>query len=162
MKTTLYKIEAEYLELINQVEELEGELTPELEQALAINESQKISKSIAYIELIGVKKSLIERIKAEKKRLDAMQKFNERIIDRLENSLSNAVDIFGDIELGMHIIKHRTSTQVNIENQDLIPDKYLTKKLTVTPDRMEIKKALQAGEDVAGANLITNKNLSIK
>jgi len=37
MKNTLYDIKQEYLELINQVEELEGEITPEIEEQLTIN-----------------------------------------------------------------------------------------------------------------------------
>jgi len=162
MKNTLYKIEAEYLDIISQVEVNEGELTPELEQALTINEGQLAKKSIAYIEVIDLKKSLIERIKAEKKRLDGLQKFQQNIVDRLENSLSNAVEIFGDIELGMHTVKHRISTQVEILDQDLLPIQYVTKKLTLTPDKNAIKKAIQSGEEVRGATLITNKNLFIK
>ena len=101
-------------------------------------------------------------LKTEKKRLDGLQKFQQNIVNRLENSLSVAVDIFGDIEVGLHTIKHRTSTQVQIEDQDLLPVGYLVKKLTVTPDKMAIKKALQQGEEIKGCSLITNKNLSIK
>ena len=44
MKKSLYHIETEYLTIINQVEELEGELTPELEEQLTINEKELQSK----------------------------------------------------------------------------------------------------------------------
>ena len=37
MKKSLYHIEAEYLTILNQVDELDGELTPELEEQLIIN-----------------------------------------------------------------------------------------------------------------------------
>ena len=162
MKNTLFKIEAKYLDIIGQVEENEGELTPELNEALAINECELAQKSIGFIEIISLKKSMIERIKVEKKRLDGLQKHQQNIVNRLEQSLSNAVDIFGDIELGLHTIKHRTSTQVLIENEDLLPVKFMTKTLTVKADKNAIKKALQQGETIEGASLITNKNLSIK
>ena len=47
MEKSLYNINNEYLELINKVENLEGELTPELENALTINKSELEIKSIA-------------------------------------------------------------------------------------------------------------------
>ena len=87
MKNTLYKIEQQYLDIISQVEANEGELTPELEEQLTITEGQLAQKSIAYIEIISLKKSLVERIKQEKKRLDALQKRQQNIVDRLQNSL---------------------------------------------------------------------------
>ena len=72
MKKSLYHIETEYLTIINQVEELEGELTPELEQQLTINEKELQGKSIAYLEFIGSKEVLNTRIDDEIKRLQAI------------------------------------------------------------------------------------------
>ena len=54
-KQTLYKIEKDYIELIKQVEEAEGEITEEINEQLEINESQLQSKSIAYLSVIKVK-----------------------------------------------------------------------------------------------------------
>ena len=46
---SLYKIETEYLELINQIELAEGEITEEISEQLEINESQLQGKSVAYL-----------------------------------------------------------------------------------------------------------------
>lgn len=76
MKKSLYHIETDYLTIINQVEELDGELTPELEQQLTINQAELQSKSIAYLEFIGSKEVLNTRIDDEIKRLQAIKMFN--------------------------------------------------------------------------------------
>ena len=81
MKKSLYHIETEYLTIINQVEELEGELTPELEQQLTINEKELQGKSIAYLEFIGSKEVLNTRIDDEIKRLQAIKKSNNNPSD---------------------------------------------------------------------------------
>jgi hypothetical protein len=52
MKTTLYNIEQEYLNLISEIEALDGELTPEIEDQLNINKEQLESKSVAYLQVI--------------------------------------------------------------------------------------------------------------
>ena len=48
MEKTLYEINEEYLGILAQIEDNEGELTPELEQALAINEENHAAKLEAY------------------------------------------------------------------------------------------------------------------
>jgi hypothetical protein len=40
-----------------------------------------------------------------------------------------------------------------------IPDEYLKKTITYTPDKMAIKEALEVGEDVPGAHLEQGENL---
>jgi hypothetical protein len=55
MKTTLYNIEQEYLNLISEIESLDGELTPEIEEQLTINKEQLESKSVAYLQVIATK-----------------------------------------------------------------------------------------------------------
>ena len=58
MKTTLYNIEQEYLTLISEIEALDGELTPEIEEQLTINKEQLESKSVAYLQVIATKDDL--------------------------------------------------------------------------------------------------------
>ncbi len=74
MKKSLYHIETEYQQLLQIVEDADGELTEEMENALMINETQLQSKSIAYLEYIGSRESINTRIDEEIKRLQAMKK----------------------------------------------------------------------------------------
>ena len=79
----------------------EGELSEELEQALAINEAQLQSKSIAYLEFIQSKESFNTRIDDEIKRLQAMKKRNANLVSKLKNRLLDAVKLFGAFEVGL-------------------------------------------------------------
>jgi len=72
--STLYKIEQDYLDIISQVEESEGELTPEMEESLKINQSELQQKSIAYLEVIKTKDAFNGMIDDEIKRLTALKK----------------------------------------------------------------------------------------
>ena len=69
MKETLYSINEEYLNILAQIEENEGELTPELEKALAINEEQHEAKLEAYGHIIANYRAEAEACKAEAERL---------------------------------------------------------------------------------------------
>ena len=66
--TTLYGITAELNGILAQLEELGGEITPELEQALAINEEQFVAKAEDYGHAILNLKGMAAAAKAEKER----------------------------------------------------------------------------------------------
>ena len=160
---TLYQINNEYLELITQVENSEGELTPELEQALTINKSELEVKSIAYTEIIKQRESLNTRIDDEIKRLQALKKQNDNLVQRLKNNLLNAVNLFGNFEAGFLKFSTRKSVSVELDiDVNDLQKEYKTIKVTEAPDKMKIKKALEQGEEVKGCYLVTKQNLQIK
>ena len=160
---TLYNINNDYLELISQVEEVEGVLTPELEQALTINKSELEVKSIAYVEVIKQRESLNERIDNEIKRLQALKKSNDTLVSKLKNNLLNAVNLFGNYEAGFIKLSTRKSKQVVIDyDVNDLPKQYKVVKVTETADKVAIKKAIESGETVYGCRLVENINLSIK
>lgn len=160
---SLYKIENEYLELINQVEELEGVLTPEIEEALAINKSELQVKSIAYTEVIRQRESLNTRIDEEIKRLQALKKSNDTLVSKLKNNILNAVKLHGNYEAGFLKFSTRKSTSVEVDcDPNDLPKEYKTIKVTEAPNKAEIKKALEQGIDIKGCSLKINENLQIK
>lgn len=160
---TLYNINNDYLELISQVEEAEGVLTPELEQALTINKSELEVKSIAYVEVIKQRESLNERIDSEIKRLQALKKSNDTLVSKLKNNLLNAVNLFGNYDAGFIKLSTRKSKQVVIDyDVNDLPKQYKVVKVTETADKVAIKKAIESGETVYGCRLVENVNLSIK
>jgi len=122
MEKSLYIIKEEYLDLISQAEQAEGELTQEFESALTINKSELEVKSIAYVEVIKAKESFNARIDEEVKRLQAMKKSNDKLVERLKNNLLNAVNLFGNFEAGFLKFSTRksTSVEVTIEANDLL------------------------------------------
>ena len=76
MKQSLYNIIEEQKYTLQEIELMEGELTPELEEQLTINAQQLESKSIAYLEVVKSKESFNTLITDEIKRLQAMKKVN--------------------------------------------------------------------------------------
>ena len=160
---TLYNINNDYLKLISQVEEAEGVLTPELEQALTINKSELEVKSIAYVEIIKQRESLNERIDNEIKRLQALKKSNDTLVSKLKNNLLNAVSLFGNYEAGFIKLSTRKSKQVVVDyDVNDLPKQYKVVKVTETADKVAIKKAIESGETVYGCRIVENVNLSIK
>ena len=160
---TLYNINNDYLELISQVEQSEGVLTPELEQALTINKSELEVKSIAYVEIIKQRESLNERIDNEIKRLQALKKSNDTLVSKLKSNLLQAVNLFGSYNAGFIKLSTRKSKQVVIDyDVNDLPKQYKVVKVTETADKVAIKKAIESGETVYGCRLVENVNLSIK
>lgn len=161
MKTTLYNIEKQYLEIINEVEELDGELTKELEYKLKINEGQLKQKTIAYLSVIKQKESFNDVIDKEIKRLNSLRKTNTKTIDRLKESILNAVKIYGDIDTGLNKFTTRKSESVIVEDASSLPKPFLVIKYTSNADKKAIKEALKKGDKVRGCYIQENINLKI-
>lgn len=161
---TLYGITAELIGILAQLEELGGEITPELEQALAINEEQFVAKAEDYGHAILNLKGMAAAAKAEKERLAGLQKFYENTQKRLTDALSNAMQVFGHdkVENATMRLSLRHTTATEVDDIDQVPAEYKTTKVEVVADKTAIKKAIQSGEAVPGAHLVENVSLQIK
>lgn len=162
MNNTLYDIKQEYLELIQEVEEMEGELTPETEYRLNINQNELQNKAIAYHSYILSKDSFNMQIDTEIKRLQALKKQNNNLIDNLKSRLVGAIEMFGEFTIGTNTFGLRKSERVEIEDVNLLPKEYKTIKVTEQADKVEIKKALKLGKQIENAYIVEQFNLKIK
>ena len=164
MKKSIYEIEVKHLQLAEILEENGGELTLELEEELAINEADLQTKGVAYSFVIKDIKATVNQIDEEIKRLAEMKKSKNKAIERLENSLSTAMQIFGVEKIETPIVKisFRNSESVEITNESQLDEKFTITKTTVSPDKVAIKTAIKNGEFVEGAVIVYNKNLQIK
>lgn len=161
---TLYGITAELNAILSQLEELGGEITPELEQALAINEEQFVAKAEDYGHAILNLKAMATAAKAEKDRLAGLQKFYENAQKRLTDALTAAMQVFGQdkVENATMRLSLRHTTATEVDDLDAIPSEFKTTKVEVVADKTAIKKAIQSGEAVPGAHLVENVSLQIK
>ena len=163
MEKSLYQITADQLELFNQIDELEGELTPELEEALKLNADNFEAKARGYIWHIKELESDIVTIDEEKARLDRIKKRNEKMIDRLKENMKNALLVFGDKQkIDTFTLSLRASKSVEITDETAIPQEFKNVKMVETINKTEIKKAIERGVNVAGATIKENQNLQIK
>jgi len=161
MKQTLYEISTDYLNLMLSLEETEGEITPEMDKALEISKDSLNTKAKNYNEIIAVKDALNLRIDEEVKRLQAIKKRNNRVIDTLKERLVWAIQIFGEFEVGLLKFGTRKSTQLIVNDASLIPDKYKVRTITESVEKNAIKNAINDGEIIEGVELIVKQNLKI-
>ena len=161
---TLYGITAELNAILAAIEDNGGEITPEIENALTINEEQFAAKAVDYGHAILNLKAMAAAAKAEKERLAGLQKFYENTQKRLEGALSNAMQVFGQdkVENATMRLSLRHTTATEVDDIALLPKQYKTVKVEEVADKTAIKKAIQAGETVPGAHLVENVSLQIK
>jgi hypothetical protein len=159
---TLLNIRKEYTDLLSRIEEEEGELTPEVEQALTISGQELAEKSLAYIEFIGNLQAQNDRIDDEVKRLQHLKRQNTQLLNFLQKGLVHAVQEFGTIRAGTHTIGLRQTEECVIEDAERVPDKFKTVKMDIQVDKLAVKRALRDGENVPGVHLQQNQHPVIR
>lgn len=97
MSKNIFEIAAEYNKIIGILYENGGEITPELEEALNLSELELDKKLQSYNYLIKNTEAQINVIKEEKKRLDAMIKSHENLIEKTKGRVIETVDIYGEL-----------------------------------------------------------------
>ena len=98
MTKPVFTIIQEYDELMNQIEELDGEITPEIASKLIINENELAQKIRAYYFVIKTKEAEINLAKEEQERLNNVKKTKENLIKRLKKVVDLAVETFGTVK----------------------------------------------------------------
>lgn len=95
--SSLFGITEKYNYLLSQIEENEGELTPELEEELNITADELEDKLRAYRQVIIAQKANIDYNKDEVKRLRERNSGFEKTRDRLLKSVVKALHTFGNV-----------------------------------------------------------------
>jgi hypothetical protein len=159
---SLFNITAEALQLASALEE--GEITAELETSLVINQEELQQKAINYAYVIKTVEYDISAIDEELKRLQAVKKAKNNVIERMKESVVNAMGIYHMEKISSPTmnLSLRKSESIEIINESQIPDGFKTQKITITPDKTRIKEAIKDGDEVQGAVLSVNYNLQIK
>lgn len=158
----LYEItqEAQYLAALLETEEL----TPELEQALIINQDQLQAKAVNYAKVIANYQAESDAIDQEIKRLKAMKESRDKKVEWLKESVKKAMLVSGieKVESPLFKISVRRSEAVEVDVVEALPNAFQNVKNVVTADKVAIKEAIKRGENVLGARLVENFNLQIK
>lgn len=164
MKLTIYQIEQSYNQLAEELIENGGELTPSLEEALAITEEQLQNKSVAYSFVIKQMDADVDIIDAEIKRLQALKKQREKASEYLKERIKHAMDTFQIDEIKTPLVKinFRKSESVEVDDVNQLPSLYKVVKVTEQADKAAIKAAIKDGVEVTGCRIETHRNLQIK
>lgn len=162
--TNIFQIQQEYLYLLTEIEENEGILSPEIEESLLSNEAQFNTKAENYVKIVRHWEGEVDTIKKEIERLTTLKKRKETSIESLENNLAAALQSRGvdKLSVGTNTLSFRKSEAVIIDNPDLIPDNFISKKTVETIEKALIKAWIKKGNTVEGAYIEERQNLQIK
>ena len=122
--SNIFEIEKDLLELFDELEENCGELTPELEEKLAITQDQFKNKVEDYSYVIKSLDYDMKAIKEEQARLKTLYDKKERTVNKLKQIIIEAVNTFGDtkksgvkyFDYGTGEVSIRKSEAVEINN----------------------------------------------
>lgn len=164
MSKSLYQIKSDYLEIFRQIEESEGEIPPEINEALVIGEQELKDKAINYAFFIKNLDNDNKIIDSEISRLKELKARNELKIEALDKAIVGGMRMFGvdKIESATLKLSLRKTKSINITNEDKLSDNFFTRKTTKTVSKSAIKEAIESGVIVDGAEIATNFNLQIK
>ena len=121
----LFEISNDFRMLLNSIEDCDGEITPEIEEALTITEENGRNKIDDYIKAIKDVESDIEACKLEKKRIAEVQERKQRLLDKLSSVVTNYVSEFGNttktggryIDCPTYKVSVRNSDSCEIDNE---------------------------------------------
>lgn len=126
----------------------------------AIGTEEKIE---GYCQVIRELQGDFEKYKAESDRLTARMSTIKNGIDRMKNSLLMFLRASGQSKVkgGTFTVSIGTSKATNILDEALIPTEYKTPQPDKI-DRTAIKRAIESGQVVAGAEIIINESVRIR
>jgi hypothetical protein len=158
----LYHINEELNAINEELMAAQGELTPELENKLVITKQELAEKSVNYALVILNNQADSNAIDAEIKRLKALKDAIDSTTDKLKEAVSNAMLMHDLTEVKSPLVKmsFRKSKSVHITDENELDASFFEYKRTV--NKTAIKKAIEGGELVAGAELIEKQNLQVK
>lgn len=181
---SMYQIRGEHLGLLKMIEEAEGELTPEIEQALALTAEEFEEKAISYGYVVKMHEDVEEVLDKEIKRLTELKKKAAKRAETFKNRLDEAMRQFGfeKIQTETLTLSYRKSKPVELVED--FEEKFLSNvsimvvlkedapaemahlveyfDVKASPSKTRIGDALKSGAEVKGAKIVEKKNLQIK
>lgn len=122
---------------------------------------EKVDNIACYIKSLN---ALSDSIKAEKQALDERLKSNDKKVESLKKFLVMSLEMrdMKKFESARNKLSFRKSTSVVINEDAVLPTKYVKTVVTEKVDKKAIGDALKNGEVVEGCYLKESNNLQIK
>ena len=166
----IFKIEQELQEIFNEIEENEGELTPELEERLKITQDNFKNKIESYVNAIKYKNGELSVIAEEIDRLKSLYESKTKFVNRLNKCIIHAINNFGyttksgskaiDYLTGKITIRKNQIVKTNDELIKSIGDKLLKEILIRKEDNQLTVLGILTKEDLI--NCINDENVITK
>jgi len=160
----IYKISNDRQQLINELIENGGELTPSLQLAFEITKDNFHTE--CEIEAYSLKEIEYKKyiIKEEVNRFNKLLKSLEKAEITIKSNIENAMNLFESDKIETPLIKisFRKSESVEVEDVNTLPALYKVVKVSESADKLKIKDAIKSGILIEGCSIKVNKNLQIK
>lgn len=160
---TLYESLQIEQEIEHIVEQNDGEITDDQFQSLieaqttALAKVENVCRYVKHLELF------ISNCKAEEKRIKENRQKAEKRIESIKKFINPYVlEHGGKIDAGTFRLSNRKSKAVNVYDEESIPAEYKIIQQIIKVDKTAIKKALESGAYVTGAELEEHNNTQIK
>lgn len=154
----LYELTGVFLE----IDEMDVDNETKLDTLDSIDWEHDFSEKIENcIKVIRNKDARIEGYKTEIRRLQALKSSEEKAVERIKSSISEAMNLTQHDKLDTTLFKvgFRKSKAVVVD-EDKLPKKYMKAKWS--PDKETIKELLKGGATIRGAHIEERSNLSIR
>lgn len=154
-KSTLPALVSQANSLAEALLESGGELTPEIESALTINEKELGLKVDSYAIFVDRLEYEAGYFKAKAKELQAAAKVLENAQERLKENLKNAMRALKQDEIKGQDYKFKLSRSRPklILDEKVLPGDFKTQVVSYEPDKDKIQDAINAGLEVPGAKI---------
>ena len=156
--STLYELTGQYLEIYNM--DMDDETKRDTLDSIDWNDDYE-TKVENYIKVI---KNLDADIEARKNEMDRLKKLNDSDKakkERMKHAIEESMELTGHdrVDTTLFKVSFRRSKVVEVD-MVLLPDQF--KKIEYKADKTALKKLLADGQEIAGATLVENKNLSVR
>lgn len=162
LNQTLYHIREEHIRLIDLVEQAEGELSPDLYEAIQLNEKDLQECAISYGYVIRQYEDTEELIAKEIDRLQALKERAHKRREVFKGMIVQAMTAYKINRIESPTLKlfFRKSKAVQINDERLIPSHYY--EMNPVLSKTKIREAIDAGLSVPGAGIVERQNLQVK
>jgi hypothetical protein len=154
---SLYKISEDFRNLMMQIDECEGEIDEQKEVLLVQLACALDSKVDCCVEWLRKLEAEAEEASQRVKELKQIEDQKEKAIESYKLYLSRCMKMISKDKLkgSLHSMTLRKpSKKVEITDENKIPMQFVAVKEVVSISKTAIKKALDAGETVEGAQLV--------
>ena len=150
MNNNIYNISNTLQNILYEIEQNGGELTPELEEALDVTQQDFTNKVKQYSDVIKSIDADCSAIDVEIKRLRAYKESKKKLKERISKILIKAIEMFGQhaksggsyVDLGTEKVSVRNSTKIETN------DEYIDKIASATVGALYSKAYFNSVEDV--------------
>jgi len=152
----IFQLQEEYLYLMQDIEQAEGEITEELAERLAINKEDFSAKMDAYANIIAQFNGEVAIIDTEMERLKGLKTSKENAVTRMKTAMNDALKLFGDIgKTNNQTFKTPLHSYWNVYHKPLVvldetsvPEEYVRYSLALKVNNNEMEEISDRLADV--------------